>query len=386
MSPGSEDTRRRIAEIGEFRLLAHIRSHLERRASRRTGLHVLGIGDDAALLRPPDDTDLAVTTDVQIAGRHFLPHVMSPRQVGWRAMQINLSDLAAMGAHPQSIFVSLGLHPEMELGDILALYDGFLNALEPITGAAIAGGNLTATNGPWFCDITAVGSLPRGQALQRGTAKAGDLVFVSGFPGSSAAGLALLGESLKAPPSPGSPGIEQSGSGEQSGPGFGSERARVREWLGTHSWAESLIQAYLEPVARLELGQHLRENDLAHAACDLSDGLYGDLLHICEASGVGARIDARTLPRSASMATAADHFGHHDVEWILGASDDYELLFTASPNAETDILACGQELSLPLHVIGVCIEDGDRSSIEVENLPRDARPGAWDHFEARDSE
>lgn len=384
----------RLADTGEFGLIESIRRHLEDRLGPARGPAssgtVVGIGDDAAILRPRNGEDLVVTTDIQMAGRHVLPQAMTAAQVGRRALHVTLSDLAAMGAQPEHVFVSLGLLPQMRMADILALYDGFLEALRG-TEASIAGGNVTATEGPWFCDLTVLGSVPRGQGLLRSGARAGDRIFVSGTPGSSAAGLQLLTQALQVS----GPDAEPATHGATEDlHGFGAARAGISRWQSAHPWSAGLLEAYLEPTARLELGRRLREERLAHAACDLSDGFVGDLGHLCEASHVCAIVEVPRLPVTDTLREAARHCGRHPLSWALGPSDDYELVFTAAPDAVPKLQDLAADLRVDLHCVGsIDVADSPGASgtakagagpVRFVDLPAGLPvPHAWDHFGRR---
>jgi thiamine-monophosphate kinase len=282
---------------GELRLIRSIRNRPGKFA--RGGL-ILGIGDDCALLKPRPGEELAVTTDLSIASRHFDLDMHPPEVVGHRTLARGLSDLAAMGARPVAAFVSLGLPRELTVSKgrqkawVERFYDGLL-ALAEIHKTPLAGGDL-AESQLALADIILVGAVPNGKALLRSGARVGDALYVTGRLGGAAAGLARLKEITK-------PRIEG---------GFPLIAKKTSDLLAPH----------LQPQPRIAQGLYLRRRELASAAIDVSDGLSTDLSHLCEESGVSAEVDAASLPM------------HPDatLEQALHGGEDYELLFTA-PNA-----------------------------------------------------
>jgi thiamine-monophosphate kinase len=278
---------------GERTLLERIRSRAVR--SRISGLKV-GIGDDCALLAPARGQQIAITTDLSIAGRHFHLEWHRPEVVGHRTLARGLSDLAAMGAKPLAAFVSLGLPAELtssvgsEKSWIERFFDGFL-ALADRHRTALAGGDL-AQSPLAMADVVLVGTVPPQRALLRSGARAGDLLYVTGRLGGASAGLAALGRLA----------------GNSTGRRLKQD---PRDPLATH----------LYPQPRIAQGLWLQRRGIATAAIDLSDGLSTDLTHLCEESRTGAEIDAERLPihPAASLAEA------------LHGGEDYELLFTVPP-------------------------------------------------------
>lgn len=262
---------------------------------------VLGVGDDAALLRVPAGEELAVTTDTLVAGRHFSEDT-PPEDIGWKSLAVNLSDLAAMGAKPRWFTLALTLR----LADPSWL-DGFargLRALAEQSGIALVGGD--TTQGPLSITITAMGTLPKGSALRRSGAKAGDLVCVTGTLGDAA--LAL--------------------------------RMRDDEKLPA-----SMKRRLDRPLPRNDAGLALR--GVAHAVIDLSDGLAGDLAHILDASKVGAEIRADHLPMSDEFRALAPV--EQRLALQVAGGDDYELCVCIAPS---DLESIVGKIGVPLTVIG----------------------------------
>lgn len=286
--------------MAEFDLIARIRQRVVLRDDV-----VLGIGDDGALLAPPPGQLLAVTMDTLNAGVHFPPET-APADIGWKALAVNLSDLAAMGAEPAWCTLSLTL-PRADTAFVDGFCDGFL-ALAAQHGVALVGGD--TTRGPLSVSITAHGFVPAGAALRRDGARIGDEVWVSGSLGDAAGAL--------------------------------------RQWQAGAPMAPALRDRLDRPTPRVALGQALR--GLASACIDISDGLLADLTHICRASGVGAEVDIDALPASDALRSAFDA----DVRRTLQATggDDYELCFTVPPAKRPAVQALAAQLSLPLTPVG----------------------------------
>lgn len=293
---------------GELALLRRIRA---RAATVSGGGLRLGIGDDCALLRLRAGEDLAVTTDLTIAGRHFRLDWHPPEAVGHRTLARGLSDLAAMGARPVAAFLSLGLPREMtqSAGARGAWVDGFFDGLMALAEAyktPLAGGDL-AESPVALADIVLIGAVGRGKALLRSGARAGDLLYVTGSLGGAAAGLAGLAEWSET-----RTGARHAAAGRQD---FRPSQVPKR--------LETLLAPHLFPTPRVAQGLWLAGVGRASAAIDLSDGLSTDLTHLCEESGVAAEVDAAALP----VAEGAT------LEQALNGGEDYELLFTAAPGA-----------------------------------------------------
>ena len=279
---------------GELALVAQIRSRASLLANNEIRL---GIGDDCALIRPRPGEELAVTTDLSIAGRHFQLDWHPPESVGHRTLARGLSDLAAMGARPVAAFLSLGLPPALTTAAgrrptwFQRFFDGLL-ALAETYKTPLAGGDL-AESPVAAADIVLIGATPRGRSLLRSGARPGDLLYVTGTLGGAAAGLARLQALAARKNSSRPPAIP----------------AKLVPLLAPH----------LYPQPRIAQGLWLQRRGLASAALDLSDGLSTDLAHLCQESGVAAEVDAACLPiHPAATLTQALHGG-----------EDYELLFTA---------------------------------------------------------
>ncbi len=315
--------------IGEFEL---IERYLSRLGAQRDDV-VLGVGDDAALLRPPPGLELVLATDTIVEGEHF-PAGMAPADIGHRVLAVNLSDLAAMGAEPAWALLALTLSradPEW-----MREFASGLHEIARQHGVALVGGDTTA--GPFTATVAIAGFVPPGQALRRSGARPGDEIWVSGTPGDAAAGLQVLLGQLDAP-------------------------ADV---------LEPLQQKFRRPEPRIGLGLVLR--GIASACIDISDGLAGDLGKLCAASGVGGDIDSTLLPRSAAMRGAMDPEAARRV--ALAGGDDYELLFTLPPG--TDAAALERAAGVAITRIGLVVE-GTGVAVDGEPVEREIGHG-FDHF------
>ena len=357
------DPRSGDGQAGEVALLRRIRS----RAGRGAGAEVrLGIGDDCALLRPHRGEELAGTTDLSIAGRHFRLDWHPPESVGHRALARGLSDLASMGARPVAAFLSLGLPRDLTVaqaasrsalptgsarkrspaGEGASWIDGFMDGLLALAAdhkTPLAGGDLSESPIA-IADIVLIGGVLTGKALRRSATRPGHLIYVTGALGGAAAALARLAQLAEA---------------RQSLPGH----IRIPKKL------EALLAPHLYPQPRIRQGLWLVQHSAASAAIDISDGLSTDLGHICEESGVAAEVDAALLPidPAATLAQA------------LHGGEDYELLFTAPPTAR-----------MPRKIAGVAITRIGRivkprpGQPAVALLTAEGRqplgPQGWEHF------
>lgn len=295
--------------LDEFGLIERIR----RRTAARADI-VLGIGDDAALLQPAAGQQLVVTTDTLNSGVHF-PAETPPADIGWKALAVNLSDLASMGAQPAWCSLSLSL-PDASAQWVEQFAEGFF-PLADLHGIALIGGD--TTRGPLSISITAMGQVTAGQALRRDGAQVGDDIWVSGVPGEAGLALALW--------------QQQALDVSRSAGDAALEHLRLR---------------LARPTPRVELGLALQ--GVATAAVDVSDGLLADLGHICARSGVAADVLEAALPAS----PAADQAGlcKSFTTLRIGAGDDYELCFTAPPALRQVLHETMASVAVPLTRIG----------------------------------
>ena len=323
----------------EFRLIDRLR---ERTALARDDVR-LGIGDDAALLAVPAGQELAVAIDTMVEGVHFLRDT-APADLGWKALAVNLSDLAAMGASPAWALLALTLPSADSAVAMHAFVDGLADGFAALARPhrlALVGGD--TTRGPLTLSVAVHGFVPQGQALRRSGAQIGDAILVTGTLGDAAAGLHLL---------------QHPGTDVAAGP------------------REELIRRLHRPTPRLEAGIALRGQ--ASACIDVSDGLLADLAHICAASGVGAELDAAALPRSPALLALFDAEAARD--FALGGGDDYELCFTVPAEHLTAVQRAFAQLETSATVIGrIVAGDGVRVRAADGTWLPPQRTG-WEHF------
>jgi thiamine-monophosphate kinase len=312
---------------GEFDLISRIRARV---ASR--GDVVLGIGDDAALLSVPPGMQLVVTADTLNAGVHF-PDDTTPADIGWKALAVNLSDLAAMGAKPAWCTLSLSL-PHSDPRWVDGFIDGFLE-LASLHGVQLVGGD--TTRGPLSIAVTAMGHVEAGHALRRDGARVGDDIWVTGTPGDAAAALQSMFS------------------------GAAVERA---------------LRARLDrPTPRVEVGRALL--GLASACVDVSDGLLADLGHVCARSGVCAQVELTRLPVSRALARFRP-----EVRWPWQASggDDYELCFVASPQRAEQVRQALDFVGVAGARIGRIVAGQGVQALDAQGASWQAPRDGYDHF------
>ena len=315
---------------------------IRRHFTRATPGAVLGVGDDAALLRPTPGMALAVSTDMLVAGTHFFADA-DPRMLGHKVLAVNLSDMAAMGAQPRWATLAAAL-PQADEDWLREFSAGFF-ALAERHGLELVGGD--TTRGPLNFCLTIMGEVPQGQSLLRSGAQAGDDLWVSGTLGGAALALAHLQGRLQL----------------------------------TESGFAACAQQLHRPEPRVALGLALR--GVASSAIDISDGLLADLGHILERSGVSARVDFDALP----LAPALRELGDQSLcrHCALAGGDDYELCFTAPEARGDDILRISQRLDLPLTRIGTIVaatsETGSGCSVSTQDgRAIDLGESGYDHF------
>ena len=323
--------------MDEFRLIADLLAPLSRDAPG-----AFDLTDDAALVDLREGYRLVVAKDMLVAGVHFR-EADDAALVARKLLRVNLSDLAAMGAAPTAYLV--GLAVPRGTGD--GWFRGFAAGLaedQAAFGLSLIGGDTVSTDGPLTLSLTALGEVRQGAEIRRSGARPGDLVFVSGCLGDAAFGLAVLEGGLA--------GADQAG----------------RAYLAGR---------YHLPRPRVALG--LRLHGIASAAIDISDGLVADLAHICEASGVGAEIEAACLPLSDPARSAlADNPAL--LATVLGGGDDYELVITAGAAETGHLAAMAADLELPITAIGRVTDGGGVVVRGDDGAPLDLASTGWRHF------
>ena len=317
--------------MGEFDLIARYFKRPVQRAA-------LGVGDDCALLQPTPGMQLAVSSDMLVEGRHFLSTV-DPRTLGHKALAVNLSDLAACGAKPLAFTLALAL-PAADPAWLAPFSEGLL-ALADAHGCELVGGD--TTRGPLNICITVFGELPRGQALLRSGARAGDDIYVSGTLGDARLALEAFRGTLALPAEV-----------------FTAARARMEQ-----------------PTPRVALGQALR--GVATAAVDVSDGLLGDLGHVLAASNLGARIEAEAARGLLGWADASLSPAQV-LDLVLAGGDDYELVFTAPPSARGGIKSASVQAATRVTRIGSTEALAGVRVVGADGSVLDGRYTSFDHF------
>jgi thiamine-monophosphate kinase len=296
---------------------------------------VLGIGDDAALLELPMDRQLVAAVDTLVEGRHFIAGA-DPRSIGHRALAVNLSDLAAMGATPAWATLALTL-PAADPNWLAGFSSGLLQ-LAAEHGVALVGGD--TTRGPLTISVQLLGHLPRGTAISRGAAQAGDLLVVTGTLGDAGAGLDFLQSAAPLP-----------------------------------QGASELVRRHEYPTPRVAFGVAAR--GLASAAMDLSDGLTGDLPKLARASSLAARVDVEKLPMSTALRSLVPEARAREL--ALGAGDDYELLLAVPPIRYVELAAAAARLDLRLTQVGG-LEAGEGVAWCLNGEPFSPGLSGYDHF------
>lgn len=325
--------------LGEFALIDRFFA----RCGARRGDVALGVGDDGAVLAPPPGEDLVAVVDTLVEGAHF-PVGAPPRSIGHRALAVNLSDIAAMGATPRWATLALTL-PRADESWLEEFAAGF-SALARAQDVALVGGDTTA--GPLTVSVQVLGGVPHGAALTRAGAQPGDLVCVSGTPGDAAAGLAI----------------------EQGRP-VTRDTSSTRQGIP----AQELVKRFRFPTPRVALGLALR--GIASACIDISDGLAGDLAKLAAASGCGARIDVEKLPLSPALIAAG---GREAAErFALTGGDDYELCFTLPAARRETLEALAATGGFAVTVIGACIAGAEVTVTRGDSVIEFSHSG-FDHF------
>lgn len=276
-------------QISEFGLIQQIQRRFSSR-SPSSSVH-LGIGDDAAAIETSSRKYTLLTTDSLVENIHFDRRFATFFQVGYKAVSVNVSDIAAMGGIPTCFLVSLGLSEQMRSRDIDQLYRGIAKASEEVE-IQLVGGNTSASSGPFFVTVTLIGEVLKKKLIRRSGAKEGDFLYVTGTLGDAAAGLACLKNGL-------------------SQKGFGP-----------------LIRRQKTPAARWKEGKHLGDGRLPSAMIDISDSLSADLNHLLQQSEVGAQLQRSQIPISTALRRYASQTGGDAMDYALNGGEDYELLFS----------------------------------------------------------
>jgi thiamine-monophosphate kinase len=348
----------KLSDLGEEGLLALLRDWTAAKSA-----HVrLGPGDDAAVLAPSGEREIVVSTDAWVDGVHFSRDYLTPNEIGHRVMAGSLSDLAAMGASGVAAFVDVHAPPETAVDFLRQAYLG-MGRVADAYGVVIAGGD--TTRGELAFDVTVVGSVDAGRALRRDGARVGDVICVSGELGAAEAGRRLLARETRhaIPPQL---AVEAESAHRTPRPRF--DVARLVTSLERRTVDLERVRETIEPVRPT-------------AMMDVSDGLGIDLSRLCEASGVGCRVEEREIPVNGAARRLARLDGRHEAALALAGGEDFELLFTiAAPDVDV-LLDAARRASLRITPIGsiVPLEDGRVLALADGSLVPLA-PEGWDHF------
>ncbi len=332
-----------IGGVGEFSLIASIRHRMEGKYPSEVAL---GIGDDCAILHPQSGMEWVITTDTQVEDVHFRRAWLTPYQIGWRAMAVNLSDIAAMGAQPFGALAALALPVATEATFFDQLLDGLCD-LGLHCQCPLIGGNLARDPAHLSLTLTVLGHVPRGQSVLRGGAKVGDEIWVSGQLGGAAAGLRTFKYTIALSDTDCTP----------------------------------LRRRYAQPQPRVREAIFLRASGCLTSMIDLSDGLAGDLGHLCDESGVGAQIMAAALPLQAGVREVAVAQGEDPLELALRGGEDFELCCTARPGTLNPLLdAFWDQFGIGLTRIGTMTSERVLQLVHADGLQTSLSPQAYDHF------
>jgi thiamine-monophosphate kinase len=341
----------RIGDVGEGELLRRLRARIPEVEGA-----LVGVGDDAAVLEI--DGPVVVTADGLVEGVHFQREWTPPSLLGRKALSVSLSDVAAMGGTGRYAVVSLSLPPELPVEWVDSLYDGLLERAAEV-GVGLVGGNVARSRAAIVIDVTVLGQTVR--PLLRSGARPGDLVVVTGTLGTAAEGVTLL----------------------QQGARLDEEGALSATGVWTDSSSESVeacLRAQLDPRPPLALARSLAERDLARAGMDLSDGLSSDLAELCRQSGLGARVEARSLPVSPAMASLERARGGEAVLVALHGGEDYELLLAVDPADFGALEELARVWGVTVTAIGEFLEGEPGVRVRDEEGERPLPPAGHDHF------
>jgi thiamine-monophosphate kinase len=330
-----------VSDFSERELIARIASTLPPAPSWMA----VAIGDDAAVVEPERNRLEVLSVDALVEGVHFDRAFTPPAAIGHRALAVNLSDLAAMGAAPRLCLLSLALPPSLPVADFDAMIAG-LAALAARHRLHVAGGNLTRSPGPLVLDVTVAGTAKRRQILTRSGARPGDELYVTGAIGAAAAGLQMLRERASQP----------------------SDAA-----------SNSCVARYLYPEPRVRMGLLVARNRAAAAGMDLSDGLADAVQQLAGASGVGACVDAKSLPIEPAALDWFTSRGDDPVSAAVSGGDDYELLLAVRPRSSRRLAEARRHGGTALTRIGVCTED-PQVLLECGDGSRRPLPAGYRHF------
>jgi len=347
----------KLSQIGELALLRHIRQRFEKPLPNI----IVGIGDDAALLKPVNE-NLLVTTDMMVEGVHFNLSYITSYQLGFKLVSVNVSDIYAMGGKPNFLLINIAMDKKTEKNIFDEFFDGVTDAME-LYGLSLVGGDLSASEKGMALSATLIGYTKR--YIRRFGAKAGDRIYVTGNLGDSACGFEILKKIKKPillPPTLPSP---SRGEGEGGGEGLTSKLRSLFSKLRL-SWVdvEPLLRRHLLPEARNP------EKFISNATSmiDISDGLLIDLSRLCDESKVGAKIYTKKIPISPELKKVASYLRIDPIELALSGGEDYEMLFTAHPEKRIKAIYIGD------------IVESERVIVDISGRKKNFSAEGYQHF------
>ncbi len=327
-----------LRDLSEFGLIERLTREI-----KPSEAVIMGIGDDAAAVSIPPGQLLLSTVDSQIEDTHFNWQLTAPANLGHKLAAVNLSDLAAMGGKPCFALLDLALPADFPVPQVQDFFTALKEELHR-HGTEIIGGNLSAFS-HFVADLTLLGCIPPSNLKKRNGARPGDFICVTGSMGKGAAGLTL---------------------------------ARKSDPIKQKS--RHLLEFWQTPQARVRAGQILGTIPDVHAMIDISDGLAGDLAHVCEASRVGAVVEEETLPVDERVREWAEECQNSVLDWILYGGEDYELLFTVPEEALSEVQSRLRSV-IPMSVIGKVTDKPGQLVLQKENgTIKKIEPNGWDHF------
>jgi thiamine-monophosphate kinase len=301
---------------------------------------IVGIGDDAAVIRPKPNNDIIVCKDTMVEGVHFIRDTMSPFQIGHKALAANISDIAAMGGIPTFYLVSIVIPPNWEEDELVELYEG-MEQLAEKHKMALIGGDTVSTNGPLVVTVTVLGNVEQGKGLKRSGAQSGDILFLTGTVGDSAAGLHIL--------------LSDNTNKEES---------------------HSLVERHQKPNPKVEEGRILISFPRV-SANDISDGVASEAVEIAESSYVDLIIDQQLIPLSNEIKMFEEEQAY---KWALFGGEDYELIGTTSPESWIEIEAAFQERNLSITKIGEVLEGTGKVYLRTKEKTIELKKEGYNHF------
>ncbi|MBW2410334.1 MAG: thiamine-phosphate kinase [Deltaproteobacteria bacterium] len=331
-----------LKEIGEFGFIRKI----SRGCLIRPQSIVKAIGDDAAAFRPDAGQLSLITTDLLVERIHFLRDAISGFDLGYKSLAVNLSDIAAMGGTAREAFVSIAIPENCPMDYLEDIYRG-MKDLAAKYEVNILGGDTTSSKIDLIINVAVHGAVAEKEMLCRDAARAGDIIFSTGFLGDSKAGLHLI----------------------------------LNQIAADSDSLKSLLHAHLLPEPHLHEGRFLAKQKSVHAAIDTSDGLSADLGHILEESRVGARLDADKIPVSENLKQFCNQFDFDPVTYALSGGEDYTLLLTAAAGEADKIATAFQtEFNRPLFAIGEITDSGQMELMLTDGKTETLSSTGWDHF------